>query len=98
MKTFRSSRGPFAEQPYYTLSDIEQVCSDELRKHQLYPSEPSPVRIDRFIEKRFKINPTYEELPASVLGFTRFGAKGVEEIVISNALDKEGTKPAERRL
>jgi hypothetical protein len=98
MKTFRSSRGPFAEQPYYTTSDIEQICSDELRKCQLYPSAPSPVRIDRFIEKRFKVDPTYEELSAGLLGFTRFGAKGVEEIVIAKALDDDRSKLAERRL
>lgn len=98
MKTFKSPNGPFVEQPYYTPNDVEAICSDELRKLGFYPSDPSPVRIDRFIEKRFDLRPTYEDLPNGLLGFTRFGAKGVEEIVITTALDAEGTRPAERRL
>jgi hypothetical protein len=98
MKTFRSKTGPFREQPYYELRQIEGIAEDELRASGLYPSEPSPVRIDRFIEKRFKIQPNYSDLPDGLLGFTLFGAAGVEEIVVAKALDQEGTKPAERRL
>ena len=98
MKTFKSPSGPFVEQPYYTANDVEAICSDELLKLGFYPSDPSPVRIDRFIEKRFDLQPTYEDLPNGLLGFTRFGTKGVEEIVITTALDEEGTRPAERRL
>ena len=97
MKTFRSS-GLFAEQPYYTQAEIEQICVDELQKSGLYPSEPAPIRVDRFIEKRFGIRPSYEDLPAGLLGFTRFGDTGVEEIVVSRALDEEGSRAAERRL
>src|ERR1035437_511747 len=98
MKTYRSKSGPFPEQPFYKLSDIESICVDELQKVDLFPSTPSPIRIDRFIEKRFKIKPTYDALPDGLLGFTRFGKMGVEEIVVSQSLDDEGTKPAERRL
>jgi hypothetical protein len=98
MKTFKYGNGPFVEQPYYTLNDVEAICSDELQKLGFYPSDPSPVRIDRFIEKRFDLQPTYEDLPNGLLGFTRFGTTGVEEIVITTALDEEGTRPAERRL
>lgn len=98
MKTFRSKAGPFAEQPFYSLSEIESICTDELQKLNLYPAEPAPIRIDRFIEKRFGIQPSYEALPKGLLGFTLFGTKGVEQIVVARALDEEGTKPAERRL
>lgn len=98
MRTFKSQSGPFAEKPYYTPNDVEAICSEELQKLGFYPSAPSPIRIDRFIEKRFHLQPTYEDLPNGLLGFTRFGAKGVEEIVITTALDEEGTRPAERRL
>jgi len=98
MKTFRAKRGPFAEQPFYELSEIESICSGELRKLDLYPVDPAPIRIDRFIEKRFGVRPSYEDLPSGILGFTRFGATGVEEVVIAKALDDEGTAPAERRL
>lgn len=98
MKTFRASTGPFTEQPFFELAEIERICAEELRKVGLYPAEPGPVRIDRFIEKRFKILPTYDDLPTGLLGFTKFGASGVEEIVVSRALDSEGTTTAERRV
>jgi len=98
MKTFRAKTGPFAERPFYEAAEIESICAEELQKLKLYPSDPAPIRIDRFIEKRFGIQPTYEDLPKGLLGFTRFGAKGVAEIVVAKVLDEEGTVTAERRL
>lgn len=98
MKTFKSKSGPFVEQPYYTSDEVDSICSDELQKLGFYPSDPSPIRIDRFIEKRFDLQPTYEDLPNGLLGFTLFGPKGVEEIVVTKSLDEDGTRPAERRL
>jgi hypothetical protein len=98
MKTYRPKSGPFTEQPFYEPSEIESICLEELQKVNLYPATPGPVRIDRFVEKRFGVMPTYEDLPIGLLGFTRFGSKGVEEIVVAKALDDEGTQPAERRL
>jgi hypothetical protein len=86
------------EQPFYQPGEIEFICTDELQKLDLYPSDPGPIRIDRFIERRFHIEPTYEKLPNGVLGLTRFGAQGVEEIIIARSLDEDGTTPAERRL
>jgi len=64
----------------------------------LYPAEPQPVRIERFIEKRFGVSPVYEDMPDGVLGFTKFGAKGVEKIAVSSALAGTGDKVSERRL
>lgn len=96
MKPFRS--GPSSKQPYFTPSQIDQICCDELRKEGLFPGAPEPIRIDRFIEKRFRVSPQYEDLPAGVLGFTRFGKNGVQAVVISTALDAEGGKVAERRV
>lgn len=98
MKTYRAKAGPFAEQPFYEPAEVEAICTDELQKLKLYPSDPAPIRIDRFIEKRFSVQPTYDDLPAGLLGFTRFGPKGVAEVVVAKALDSEGTIPAERRL
>lgn len=98
MKSYPSRSGPFKEKPFFKSEEIESICMDELRKVNLYPSEPSPIRIDRFVEKRFGVQPTYEDLPKGLLGFTRFGSKGVEEIVVAKALDDEGTKRAERRI
>ena len=96
MKPFRSA--PSSKQPYFTPSQIDQICCDELRKEGLFPGAPEAIRIDRFIEKRFRVSPQYEDLPAGVLGFTRFGKNGVKAVVISAALDAEGGKVAERRV
>jgi hypothetical protein len=98
MKTFRTKKGPFKERPYYTDQDIENICVDELRKADLYPTTPAPIRIERFVEKRFGVTPEYDNLPDGVLGFTKFGPKGVQSIVVARSLDEDGTTPAERRI
>lgn len=98
MKTFVSTRGPFPERPYYELNDIEIICSDELRAVGLYPKAPAAIRIDRFVEKRFGVTPEYDNLPESVLGYTKFGTKGVEKVVVSRLLSDEGSKMSERRI
>lgn len=98
MRNIRGKRGPFLERPHFKLSEIEEICTDELKKAYLYPSAPQPIRIDRFIEKRFGIAPEYQELPEGVLGFTKFGLKGVEAIVVAKALDQGEGKVVERRL
>ena len=98
MRIYASRGGPFPERPFYKLEDIETLCFQELQSVQLYPSEPSPVRIDRFVEKRFNVGIEYGELPNGLLGFTRFGSAGVEAVVVSKELDEAGTRQAERRL
>lgn len=98
MKTYRAKNGPFTERPYYSDSDVEEICSTELRTVGLYPDTPSPIRIDRFIEKRFKVVPAYDDLGTKILGMTMFGASGVTAIIISRALEEEGTAVAERRI
>lgn len=98
MKTVYSKTGPFLERPHFKVSEIEEMCAGELRSVGLYPSRPEPTRIERFIEKRFGLSPTYETVPDGVLGFTRFGADGVREIVIAADLEADEGTPGERRL
>lgn len=98
MKTFRTRRGPFAEQPYYTNQEIERTCAEELRAVGLFPEKPEPIQIDLFIEKRFKVRVLYEDVPPSVLGYTHFGRNGVQSVVVSRALAEERTAVSERRL
>jgi hypothetical protein len=99
MKTVHTASGPFIERPHFELAEIDRICASELRKTNLYPATPEPIRIDRFIEKRFKVTPAYEDdLPAGVLGYTEFGSNGVSAIVISRSLAEEDSKVAERRL
>ncbi len=98
MKTYPTSSGPFPERPVYKIEEVELICEDELRKVGLFPSEPGPIRIERFIEKRLKIVPKYEDLPEGILGCTKFGPKGVQEIIISRRLTEENSRVAERRV
>jgi hypothetical protein len=98
MRTLRSNSGPFVERPYFKDDEIEKMCADELRAMGLFPSSPEKIRIDRFIEKRFNVTPSYEELPQGVLGLTRFSHQGVSEVVVARELDEEGSMVAERRI
>lgn len=97
MRALRS-HGPFSERPYFTDAEIESLASEELRGVDLFPSSPGPVRIERFIEKRFGVTPRYDPLPESVLGLTRFSRNGVEQVIVSRALTEQRTKVAERRI
>lgn len=98
MRTYKTTAGPFSEKPFYTLNEIEAICIEELRKSGLLPSNPEPIRIERFVEKRFKIHVNYEDLPDGVLGFMEFGPNGVNGITITRTLLEEGGKVAERRI
>ena len=60
MKTFRARSGPFLEQPYFEESEMESIAIDELRGVDLLPAAPGPVRVERFIEKRFGMVPEYD--------------------------------------
>ena len=98
MKNLRATKGPFRERPYYSTQEVERICEDALRGVDLYPSTPQPVRIDRLIEKHFKVTPTYEDLGNGLLGLTRFGPKGVQAVIVARALDEEGSVAADRRI
>ncbi len=98
MKTLRVQSGPFKERPYYTDQEIESICSDELNRVGLFPTSPQPVRIDRFVEKRFGVVPSYEDLPEGILGFTKFGHNGVQAIVVSRQLSEDASNVTERRV
>lgn len=86
------------ERHYFEESEMESIAIDALRSVDLLPTRPGPIRVERFIEKRFDIVPQYEDLPADLLGFTRFGPNGPETVVISRLLAEENDRVAERRL
>lgn len=98
MRTYRTDRGPTATRPHYKLAEIDHICGDALKAAGLMPDTPKVVRIDRFVEKHFRVSPRYEPLPQGVLGYTSFGPSGVTEIVITTALDEEGGSVSERRI
>jgi hypothetical protein len=98
VKTLSARQGPFSQRPYYKASELERICSDALRSVALLPNTPEAVRIDRFVEKYFRLTVGYQRLPDRVLGFTRFGPSGVTEIVVTSAFDDTDNNVAERRL
>lgn len=98
MNVYRTHKGPFKERPYFKDQEIETICADELKSVGLFPATPSPIRIDRFIEKRFGVVPSYEDLGKGILGLTRFGKNGVEEIIVSKFLEETESIVAERRI
>lgn len=98
MRTYRQSGGPFRERPYFTHSEIDRICVEALEQVGLLPRSPEPIRIDRFIEKRFRVTPTYEDLGPGILGMTRFGKNGVQAVTVSQRLDEEGSRVSERRI
>jgi hypothetical protein len=97
VRTRRSQSGPFREQVYYGDHDFESICLDALKASACLPTAPSPVRIDRFVEKHFG-NLQFVDLGPNILGCTEFSAQGVSAILISSSLEEETGKPAERRL
>lgn len=98
MKYIPTSAGPFPERPYFTDNEIETICVEELMAVDLLPGRPEPVRIERFIEKRFGVCEEYEDLGDGILGMTQFGPKGVQRIIIARSLEEEGTEVAARQI
>ncbi len=98
MRNFKATTGPFKNRPFYTPDEIEQTCLDELRAVGLLPTDPAPIRIDRFIEKKFGISHQYQALPTDVLGFSLFGSKGVEAIFVARSLEEDSTISSRRRV
>ena len=83
---------------FFRPGEIEEICLEELRGVNLLPLIPEAIRIDRFIEKRFKVHFQFADLPIGILGFTKFGINGVEAIIVSSLLSDESTSTAGRRL
>ncbi len=98
MKSVRTKEGSAKTRPFYKDYEIERMCIDELHALGYLPTNPEAIRIDRFIEKRFGLTPGYLDLPAGMLGFTKFGAFGPETMVISRSPEDAGKKVSQRRV
>ncbi len=98
MKTIKDKTGQFQKRTYYETREVEDLCTQELQALDLYPDEPQPIQIDRFIEKKFNISHSYEDLPNGILGYTEFSGSGIKRIVVARALDEAGTTSADRRI
>jgi uncharacterized protein DUF955 len=92
VRTYPARTGPFPEALHYELEEIESLCLAALSSVDLLPLSPAPVRIERFVEKRFGLTPEYrDDLPRGILGFSEIDASGPLRIVLNPAL-------TERRL
>jgi hypothetical protein len=99
MKEYRTKEGPFPLRLHYETKDIDDICLDALREVNLLPSEPSPIKIDLFLEKYFKVVVDYRDLGPGIMGSTVFNSKGaVTGIIIAPWIEEEGTDVAERRV
>jgi hypothetical protein len=100
MRKVQTPSGPFAFRLYFEdLGEIDEICLGALRSQSLLPSEPAPIRIDRFVEKQFKAPLRYEDLGPEHLGCTIFNSSGaVEAILVSRLLEEQNTIPARRRV
>jgi Zn-dependent peptidase ImmA (M78 family) len=96
MKSFRAASE--GQRPFFSEEDVENICEDALRSSGYYPDAPQPVKVDRFVEKHFMVSPRFEDMPAGVLGFSRFGDRGMVSMHISKVLVEENSRAAERRV
>ena len=93
---------PFPRKIYIPEKRMERLCSEALVAERLMPSKPEPIRIERFIEKRFGIVIGYEKLGQrfgeGVMGACRFGRDGgVVEILVDQELGEDESTVGERR-
>lgn len=97
MKTRPATSGPFRERLYYTADEIEHLTEEDLQKHGLLPSAPSPINIDLYVEQRFLV-PRYDDLRPTLLGYTEFGPSGPVDIVLNQELASDRSLLARRRM
>lgn len=98
MKEYSAREGPYSLRLHYEVAEIDVICRDALKSCGLFPKEPAPVDIERFLEKYFGVRIVYEDLGESVLGCTVFAKNGaVTGFLISSEIEAQGTKSSERR-
>jgi len=100
VRKVQTPSGPFAFRLYFEdLGEIDKICLEALTSQSLLPSDPAPIRIERFVEKQFKASLRYEDLGPEHLGCTIFNSSGgVEAILVSRLLEEQNTLPARRRV
>lgn len=86
----------FGKRLYYSDEEFDQIALSGLESVGLLPSVAGPIRIERFIEKKFGLVADFQELPDGVLGYTCFGSSGATAVVISDSLSGGGSM-TERR-
>lgn len=90
---------PGAWPPRVFRKDVEEICLRELKEMNLLPDAPQPIRIERFIEKRFDIEvEPWDHGSNKHPGMTLFDSAGRPvAIVMNRQLDATDDLQAERR-
>jgi hypothetical protein len=87
MKIVRASGGAFGQRLVFEEDEFDKIALQELRDANCLPAEPAPIRIDRFVEQRFRCTIDYQDLGSNALGATLFAKDGsVRGIVIGSQL------------
>jgi hypothetical protein len=98
MKEFRAKEGPYPLRLQYEISEIDDICQDALKSCALLPTEPQPIKVDRFLEKYFQVRVIYEDMEDDIMGCTIFDRKGrVTGFIVSPRIEDDGSKSGERR-
>jgi hypothetical protein len=73
MRKVPTPSGRFAFQLYFDdVGEIDEICLEALKTQSLLAPTPTPVRIERFVEKQFRTTVRYEDLGPDNLGCTIF--------------------------
>jgi hypothetical protein len=90
--------GPFTRRLFYKVHEIDDICESALASSDLLPEIPGSVDIERFVEKHFRCEVGYEELPDEILGFTAFDEAGKVIAMRVQTNLEDGTDIGERRV
>ena len=98
MRTANRPSGPFRERLYFEAPEIDDICRDALKAAGCLPVTPKEIDVERFVEKHFRCECGFEDLPEGVMGFTAFDKKGkVVSIRVQSSLE-DGSKTGIHRV
>jgi len=90
MKVVRTPGRGLGQRLIFDEAEFDAIGLETLRKTNLLPSAPAPIRIDRLIESFFDVTIEYVDLGEGVLGATSFRPNGsVNGIAVALALDRD---------
>lgn len=90
MKVVRTPGRGLGQRLVFDESEFDSIGLETLRKTNLLPSSPTPIRIDRLLESHFEITIEYVDLGEGVLGATSFRPNGsVNGVAVAMALERE---------
>lgn len=93
-----TNNGPFLRRVRYEAKHVEKLCCDALRSVDLLPDRPGPIRIDRFVEKYFRLKLRYCRLDPGLMGAVQFDETGaVVSMMLCEVLGADTTLVGRRK-